>query len=105
GFTMGAGPTRRNGGLRSRGGIRPAGCLDRRGYCQGGGRPPCRTLGRLTRRGDKSRIEERPANVWRLLHWLTFRPQGYDRESDDNSDRNLNESVKRDAPRRIRSRN
>src|SRR5207244_11431501 len=55
--------------------IRPTGCLDRRGYCQDRGRPPCRTLGRLTRRGDKSRIKERPADVWRSLHWLTFRPQ------------------------------
>src|SRR5437773_7491711 len=29
----------------------------------------------LQGRGDKSGIEERPANVWRSLHWLTFRPQ------------------------------
>ena len=27
----------------------PAGCLGRRGYCQDRERPPCRTLGRLTR--------------------------------------------------------
>src|SRR6267142_2725509 len=52
-------------------GTRPAGSLDRRGYCQDRERPPGRTLGRLARRGDKSRIEERPANVWRSLHCLT----------------------------------
>jgi len=28
------------------------------------------TLGRVTRRGDQSRIEERPADVWRPLHCL-----------------------------------
>jgi hypothetical protein len=48
----------------------PAGCLDRRGYCQDRERPPGRTLGRLARRGDKSRIEERPADVWQSLHCL-----------------------------------
>jgi hypothetical protein len=45
-------------------GTGPACCLGRRGYCQDRERPPCRTLGRLTRRGDKSRIEKRPADVW-----------------------------------------
>ena len=45
-------------------------CLDRRGYCQDRERPSCRTLGRLTRRSDKSRIEERPADVWRCFRCL-----------------------------------
>ena len=49
---------------------RPACCLGRRGYCQDRERPPCRTLGRLARRGDQSRIEERVADVWRTLHCL-----------------------------------
>src|ERR1700732_4966165 len=31
----------------------PAGCLDRRGYCQDRERSSCRTLGRLAGRGDK----------------------------------------------------
>ena len=61
---------------------RPACCLGRRGYCQDRERPPCRTLGRVTRRGDQSRIEERPADVWRPLHCLNqlFHPStGIDR--------------------------
>ena len=57
-------------------------CLDRRGYCQNRERPSGRALGRLARRGDKSRIEERPADVWRPLHCLNqlFHPStGIDR--------------------------
>ena len=49
---------------------RPACCLGGRGYCQDRERPPCRTLGRLARRSDKSRIEERSADVWRPFHCL-----------------------------------
>ena len=59
---------------------RPAGCLDRRGYCQDRERPSRRTLGRVTRRSDQSRIEERPADVWRSLHCLNR--QALEREID-----------------------
>jgi hypothetical protein len=48
-------------------GQRPARRLDRRGHGQDRGRPPRRTLGRLARRGDRSRIEKRPADVRRPL--------------------------------------
>ena len=50
-------------------------CLGRRGYCQDRERPPCRTLGRLARRGDQSRIEERPADVWCDVSNLPLRLQ------------------------------
>jgi predicted SnoaL-like aldol condensation-catalyzing enzyme len=58
------------------------GRLGRRGYCQNRKRSPRRTLGRFARRGDESRIEERPADVWRPLHCLNqlFHPStGIDR--------------------------
>ena len=62
---------------------RPACRMGRRRYCQDRERPSCRTLGRVTRRGDQSRIEERPADVRRPLHCLSqlFRPStGIDRD-------------------------
>ena len=61
---------------------RPACCLGRRRYCQDREWTPCRTLGCLARRGDKNRIEEQPADVWRPLHRLNqlFHPStGIDR--------------------------
>ena len=77
---------RRGGRLRHRARTilrnRPACRLGRRGYCQDRERPSCRTLGRLARRGDQSRIEERSADVWRPFHRLNrlFHPStGIDR--------------------------
>ena len=49
---------------------RPACCLDRCGHCKDRERPSCRALGCLARRGDQSRIEEWPADVWRTFHCL-----------------------------------